>query len=121
MRIPCAFIAAALSLNFAPGAAMGAATADSPAAVRDPHSFANPQAIRVEHADLDLDVDFAQHRLTGVVRLQVRRLDPAARELVLDTRDLDIERVSLGKPRIKPAQVLKWKLGPADKVLGSAL
>lgn len=63
---------------------------------RDYHSYANPHAMRVEHADLALDVDFAARRLSGTVDLRVRRSDAAARELVLDTRDL-IVRLSAAR------------------------
>ena len=54
----------------------------------DPHSYANPEESRVRHLDLDLTVDFTQKKLKGSVTLA---LDPAGRELVLDTQ---IERAS---------------------------
>jgi len=87
---------------------------------RDYHSYSNPQAIRVEHLDLDLDVDFKTQSLGGHVDLQVRRLDESARELILDTRDLSIQKASLVDAAGKLTPLL-FKLDARDAVLGSAL
>lgn len=86
---------------------------------RDYHSYAEPRAMRVEHADLKLDVDFTARRLSGTVDLRVRRVDAAARELVLDTRDLGIRSAGL----VNGAQVetLEFHLDADDAILGSAL
>jgi aminopeptidase N len=59
----------------------------------DYHSFANVEQFRVTHVELDLRVDFYNKVLFGSVTLDVKRLDPAATELVLDTRDLDVRDV----------------------------
>ncbi len=40
---------------------------------RDVHSFGNPQAVRVTHVGLDLDVDFARKVLRGVAMLDIVR------------------------------------------------
>ena len=86
---------------------------------RDYHSYSNPQALRVEHADLALGVDFATSRLSGAVDLRVRRVDPAARELVLDTRDLIIRGAWLVEgQQLAP---LEFSLDARDAILGSAL
>lgn len=58
------------------------------AAVLDEHSFANAAQMQVRHVELALDVDFSARRLSGVVDLEVERMDPTADRLVLDTRDL---------------------------------
>ena len=55
----------------------------------DYHSFANTEQFRVTHLELNLRVDFTNQVLIGVVALEIKRLDPTATELVLDTRDLD--------------------------------
>lgn len=83
---------------------------------RDHHSFAEPGRLRVEHVDLALEADFAARRLSGAVDLSVRRLDPAARDLVLDTRDLVVRAVWLVGARgvLEP---LPFALGPPDPVL----
>jgi leukotriene-A4 hydrolase len=86
---------------------------------RDYHSYAQPRAMRIEHADLRLDVDFTARRLSGSVDLRVRRVDAAARELALDTRDLTIRAVGLvSGARVEP---LEFHLDAPDAVLGSAL
>jgi leukotriene-A4 hydrolase len=59
---------------------------------RDQHSFARPDEVRVDALELDLTVDFAAHVLHGSVALQLTRAVADA-PLVLDTRDLEIERV----------------------------
>ena len=52
----------------------------------DYHSFANVEQFRVTHIELDLRVDFHNKVLFGEAALEVKRLDPNATELVLDTR-----------------------------------
>ncbi|MDP9121946.1 MAG: M1 family metallopeptidase [Acidobacteriota bacterium] len=59
------------------------------------HSFAHPDEVAVEHLALDLSVDFDAHRLTGRANLRIAQ-KPGADRLFLDTRDLDIQRVTLG-------------------------
>lgn len=95
----------------------------------DYHSFANTEQFRVTHVELDLRVDFTNQVLFGEVALVVKRLDPGATELVLDTRDLDIRDVS-EKPRNVLGALSKsettWVSRPfhfdkADPILGSPL
>jgi aminopeptidase N len=95
----------------------------------DYHSFANTEQFRITHIELDLRVDFPNKVLFGVVGLQVKRLDPNATQLVLDTRDLDIRDVTE-----KPSSVMgalsksetTWVSRPfhvdkTDPLLGSPL
>jgi leukotriene-A4 hydrolase len=84
--------------------------------VQDPHSYARPQEATVEHLKLDLTVDFQAHRLTGRASLRVKN-KAGVDHLILDTRDLDIRRVTLDDGKTEA----KWSLGPADKILGQAL
>jgi aminopeptidase N len=56
----------------------------------DQHSFSDPSRVRVRHLRLDLDVSFAQKTLTGTAELLLDRIDPAAGEVRLDTRALDV-------------------------------
>jgi len=88
------------------------------ATVTDAHSYANTDAFRTAHLALDLQADFDRKRLVGHVDLTIDRIQPAARELVLDTRALKISRVELldGKP-----VVLDYALGAEDKTLGAPL
>ena len=54
----------------------------------DSKSHADPLSFVTRSFDLDLDVDFETSRLRGSATLELDRVDPSARELVLDTRDL---------------------------------
>ena len=65
---------------------------------RDLHSFAHPEEVAVEHLKLDLTVDFTRQRLVGRANLRLRNLTGAT-TLHLDTRDLDIHRVTLDDGR----------------------
>jgi len=56
----------------------------------DYHSFANIEQFRVNKLELELWVDWSGKTLSGTAGLQIKRLDPAATELILDTRDLNI-------------------------------
>ncbi|MBW8874758.1 MAG: M1 family metallopeptidase [Acidobacteria bacterium] len=84
--------------------------------VQDPHSYARPQEATVEHLKLDLTVDFQSRRLTGRASLRVKN-KLGVDHLVLDTRDLDVRRVTLDDGKTEA----KWTLGTADKILGQAL
>ena len=83
----------------------------------DLHTYANAGAVRVTHVDLDLEVDFEARKLRGACTLD---LEGADGELVLDTRDLTVERVeaSNGEDRFR---AVPFELGPADPVLGAPL
>ncbi len=82
---------------------------------RDIHSFARPDEARVTHVALDLRADFDARILSGAATVTVERADGAAR-VVLDTRDLTIERVATTDGRM-----LQFALGPADPILGQPL
>jgi leukotriene-A4 hydrolase len=63
------------------------------AEAHDPHSYARPEVARVTHVALDLNLDFAAHRVEGTATLDVLAA-PGAREVVLDSKDLDIQSVT---------------------------
>ena len=95
----------------------------------DYHSFANVEQFRVTHVDLELRVDFHNKVLLGQAALEVKRLDPNATELVLDTYGLDIRDVS-ERPTTVIGALAKsettWVSRPfhvdkADPILGSPL
>ena len=65
-----------------------------PGPERDPHSFAEPDHVAVRDLALDLTVDFAHKTLAGTAKLTLARNDPKAREVVLDSDGLSIERVT---------------------------
>jgi leukotriene-A4 hydrolase len=60
----------------------------------DYHSFANIEQFRVIRLELDLRVDSDARVLRGVVGLLVKRLDPGATQLILDTRELNVTEVT---------------------------
>jgi leukotriene-A4 hydrolase len=82
----------------------------------DPHSFARPWEVAVEHLALDLTVDFPARTLAGRASLRLRHVT-AATTLYLDTRDLDIRRVTLDDGK----QDAAFTLGDQVPVLGRPL
>ncbi|MCU1259395.1 MAG: Peptidase rane alanine aminopeptidase [Bryobacterales bacterium] len=87
---------------------------------KDIHSFSNPQQIAVRHADLDLSVIFDQKTLQGTAVLWLDRTDPRARQLVLDTRDLQIDETETSHDNSKWREA-PFHFGKSDKILGRAL
>ncbi|HEY0053067.1 MAG TPA: M1 family metallopeptidase, partial [Caulobacteraceae bacterium] len=98
----------------APRAAAPTAAAVPPVIAQDPHSFARPAEARVTHVALDLVADFERKSLSGTATLDLQVAD-GARELVLDTRDLDIRAVRAN------GQALQFRLGAADPAKGRPL
>src|SRR5688500_8752400 len=92
------------------------ATVTTPQPSVDPHSYAQPRAVRSLHLDLDLTLDFRRRVVRGTAIHTVERFDGAA-AFVLDTDDLRIEAIEDqdGKP-------LRWEQRPdADPILGRRL
>ncbi|SFR93623.1 Aminopeptidase N [Dyella sp. OK004] len=100
--------------------AVGAFTLPLTAFATDPHSYAQPDQVRVTHLDLDLKVDFPHKQLDGQATLKLDWKNPKAQSLVLDTRDLKIAKVEALDANGK-ATTLKYALAPRDKQLGSKL
>lgn len=86
----------------------------------DIYSYANYLEFSVRHVDMKLTVDFDTRVLSGMATLNVERIDPAAGTLVLDTRGLDIQRVSRNDSGAK-LRDLPWRLGQEDSLLGRPL
>ena len=59
----------------------------------DEHTYANLKDVVSTHLHLDLDVDFADKQLEGFVEHTLDWRNASARTLVLDTRDLEIDKV----------------------------
>jgi aminopeptidase N len=95
----------------------------------DYHSYANTEQFRITHIELDLRVFMQQKSLDGFVGLEVRRLDPNATQLILDTKGLMIHEVSEKASDVLGATAkgqTTWVSRPfhldkADPILGSAL
>jgi aminopeptidase N len=82
---------------------------------RDIHSFARPAEARVTHVALDLVADFAGKALRGSATLDLAR-SAESREVVLDTRGLDIQAVTSGDGR-----PLTFAMGTSQPILGAPL
>ncbi|MBK7849764.1 MAG: M1 family metallopeptidase [Bacteroidetes bacterium] len=93
-------------------------TETTPAAVivKDPHTFAHPDEAVIKHLDLDLQVDFEKKILTGTARIEFERKKEIS-QLILDTRDLTIQKVLMNDAE-KP---LAFQLGDTVPYLGRAL
>src|ERR1700733_13726400 len=95
----------------------------------DYHSYANVDQFRVTHLELDLRVDFEFQSITGVAALELKRVDPRATQVVLDTRDLMILDVTQKATDVLGATAKNqtiWVSRPfhlekPDPILGSAL
>ncbi len=95
----------------------------------DYHSFANVDQFRTTHIELDLRVDLEGKVISGVVALELKRLDPRATQLVLDTKDLMINDVTQKATDVLGATAKNqtiWVSRPfhlekPDPILGSAL
>ncbi|WP_414707259.1 M1 family metallopeptidase [Rudaea sp.] len=86
----------------------------------DPHSYAQPDKVRVTALDLDLSVSFDKHELAGSATLDLDWRDKAARELVLDTRDLKIDKIEAVDKSGKWSEA-KFSLDQPEALRGSAL
>lgn len=80
----------------------------------DPHSYASPDEARVKHLDLDLDVDFEEKELEGVATWTIEP-SPDAEEIVFDTRDLSISKVTVD------GEEAEWELGEEEELFGQPL
>ena len=133
--------AAAIAIGCVAGPPVAAPDQSEPAHPRpaltevpaDRHSLANPNQVRVRHLGLALEVSFVDRVLAGHVVLAIDRIDRHA-PLVVDTRDLTIERVDIGAlpaALIEDATAIaevdaswssaRWRLGSKDDHLGQAL
>lgn len=86
----------------------------------DEHSYAQPDKVRIADLGLDLAVDFADRQLEGHATLGLEWVDEDARELVLDTRDLAIERIE-GRNGSRKWRDLEFALAEEDERFGSKL
>lgn len=82
----------------------------------DPHSFSQPDLALTKHLDLNLKADFDKKTLSGYARWNIAT-KMEAQEIIFDTRDLDIEKVTLGNDEREAT----WSLGEERPFLGKAL
>ena len=89
---------------------------DSGSSFVDPHSFAKPDEAVVRHIDLDLKVDFGAKQLSGTAALEIENRAGVS-EIYLDSRGLQIEKVTLGTN----GEETTFRLGDEVDFLGQPL
>ncbi|KRG44257.1 aminopeptidase [Stenotrophomonas pictorum JCM 9942] len=130
MRSP--FLMLPLAVALVAGCAKEPATpvadpvAEKPAAVstvnrsHDESSYAEPDKVVIKDLALDLKLDFDTRQIGGTATYTLEWKDKAATQLLLDTRELSIEKVE-AIAADGAASPLQFTLAPADKVFGSKL
>ncbi|WP_367347025.1 M1 family metallopeptidase [Stenotrophomonas bentonitica] len=86
----------------------------------DESSYAEPDKVVIQDLALDLKLDFDARQIGGTATYTLDWKDKAAKQLVLDTRELTIEKVEAVGADGKTTP-LQFVLAPADKVFGSKL
>lgn len=82
----------------------------------DVHSFSRPDEAFVTHLNLSLQVNFDQKVIEGKATWEIEN-PSGADTIILDTKGLEISRVSLSDS----SSNAEFELGPEDKFLGRAL
>lgn len=89
---------------------------------KDFHSYSNPDEIKVTNVDLDWIINFDKKMLEGTATLDFVRVSKAKIvNLILDTRDLNIEKVETSGDGGKTFAIAKYRVGENDKILGAPL
>ncbi len=83
-------------------------------------TYANIDAFVTKHLLLDLTADFDARTLQGTAELQLERRDPRAAEIVLDTRDLRIQKTETASANGSWTATM-FRLDPPTLAFGSAL
>jgi len=86
----------------------------------DEHSWAEPDKVVIRDLGLDLVIDFENKVLRGSADLALEWKDRKHRQLLLDTRDLSIDKV-LGKHADGGWRRLQWTLDERDPIFGQKL
>ncbi len=122
LALSCAALFAAGCKREAPTAASEPAAPSPPAQVidHDEHSYAEPAKVAITDLALQLALDFDSRTLAGTVTYTLDWKAPAANRLILDSRDLTIEKVE-GLSAAGQWQPLAHALAARDPLLGSKL
>jgi leukotriene-A4 hydrolase len=83
---------------------------------KDPHSFAEPEKALVKHLDLDIKVDFATQLISGKAVWTIDNIGKSD-EIIFDTRQLNIEKVTIGDDEKEAS----FSLGDEVKYMGKPL
>ncbi len=82
----------------------------------DPHSYALPSEAVMTHLNWTADIDFEKKIIQGVARISIHASEDA-KKIMLDTKGLEIDKVTVGLDE-SPTE---FSLAPAQEPLGSAL
>lgn len=91
-----------------------------PAHKIDIHSYSQPHLVTTRHVEMDLTVDFEKKVLSGWAELTIVRADAGA-PLIVDTRELTIQRVETATGEKGDLKAGAFTLGKADPILGAPL
>lgn len=94
----------------------GDETTETMKGVKDPHSFAEPLQAVVKHLDLNIKVDFDTKIISGKASWMIENPSKGD-EIIFDTRNLKISKVSLGDEEKETT----FSLGDDTKFMGQAL
>ena len=86
----------------------------------DEYSYAQPTKVRTNDLALELKVDFDKKELAGSATYTLDWVDPKATQLVLDSRDITVEKV-VGERADGKWEDLTYTLADKDAKLGSKL
>ena len=81
----------------------------------DPHTFARPEEVVVEHLDLDVRVDFDKKQIAGTASLKIQNKSGG------DKLYLDINKLSIGKVTLNDGKEAAFTLGDVTGHMGQAL
>lgn len=81
------------------------------------HSYANTDQVRSKHIRLNLQVDFRNHIISGVVRHEIEHLNKSG-HFILDTKNLTILKVTRGEDN---ETEVDYEIGNSDSILGTPL
>lgn len=84
--------------------------------VKDAHSFAQPSVAVVKHLELQVTVNFQKKIISGKAAWSIQPSGDA-NEIILDTRDLSIRKVTTGDEE----RATTFSFGPNSNYLGKAL
>jgi aminopeptidase N len=90
-------------------------------AVVDEHSYSQPDKVRTSDLALDLAVDFDKKEIAGTATYTLDWLDKSATQLVLDTRDIAIDKAEALDANGQATPLTFELADKADPILGTRL
>lgn len=82
---------------------------------QDQHTFAKPQEAKIKHLNWNAAIDFENKTIQAIAQYAIRK-SPNAEEIILDTKNLRIEKVWRNEN-----DTIDFVLKDQDKILGQAL